>query len=253
VKRILGLLSAIVLLGGAAAAMRVVDGSRDKSVRKDALREAEAAGARASDALVDHVAGLKLKVQNATANPRLAFALRGNVDAVTLEDLFRSEDWWAPYRSEFKVYAIAFETEKLDIVEGMKGAEFAADLLVREARERREAVSEIVMGKGWPYAAAAVVAPVPERPIPPVLVLAKPIDEETVRKLSEKAHGAVLLSDGTSAVIETGDESERELLRSAVGAEQKGPLFAAPAGGDDSWAAAVSRLAPGLWMWTFAR
>ena len=33
------------------------------------------------------------------------------------------------------------------------------------------------MGKGWPYAAAAAAVDVPERPIPPVLVLAKPIDE----------------------------------------------------------------------------
>jgi hypothetical protein len=251
VKRLLGLLSAIVLLAVAGAGTRVVDANRDKAVRKDALRAAESAGMRASDALLDHVAELKLKVQNATANPRLAAALRGNVDAATLRDLFRSEDWWQPYRTEFKVYAIAFETEHLDIVEGMKGAEFASDLLVREARERREPVSEIVMGKGWPYAAAAVVAPVPERPIAPVLVLAKPIDEEAVRKLSEKAQGAVLLSDGKAAVIEAGSESERNRLRGAVGAEGQGPLYAAP-GGDGSWAAAVSTLAPGLWMWTLA-
>src|SRR6185369_7519620 len=44
---------------------------------------------------------------------------------------------------------------------------------------------------------------------------------------------------------------ERNLLRAAVGAEQKGPLFAAPSG-DGNWAAHVSRLAPGLWMWSYA-
>src|SRR4029078_10983398 len=100
--------------------------------------------------------------------------------------------------------------------EGMKGAEFASDLLVREARERREPVSEIVMGKAWPSAAAAIAIAVPERRVPVVLVLARPIDEAAVRKLSDKAHGAILLSDGKAPVIQTGPEPQRELLRAAA-------------------------------------
>src|SRR5262249_26988161 len=151
-------------------------------------------------------------------NPRLVAALRGNVDAATLQDLFRSEEWWEPYRNAFKVYALAFDGERLDVLEGMKTAEFASDLLVREARERREAVSEIVMGKGWPYAAAAVPIETPDRRVPLVLLLARPVDEAAVRKLSEKAHGAVLLSDGKSPVIQTGPDAETALLRTAVGA-----------------------------------
>jgi len=251
VRKILGVVSAVALLAAAAAGTRLVEASRDRTVQKDVARAAEAAGARATDALAAHVAELKLKVQNATANPRLAAALEGNVDAGTLRDLFRSEVWWAPYRDEFKVYAIAFESEKLDVVEGMAGADLAADLLVRATRERREAVSDIIMGKGWPYAAAAAIAPVPGRAAAPVLVLAKPIDDAAVRKLSERAQGAVLLSDGKTAVIETGNEAERTRLRTAVGSETKGPVFVPPAGGE-AWAGAVSRLAPGLWMWTFA-
>jgi len=81
-----------------------------------------------------------------------------------------------------------------------------------------------------------------------VLVLAKPIDEAAVRSLADKARGAVLLSDGKAPVLESGDEGERERLRGAVGAATKGPLFIAP---DGSWAAVVSQLAPGLWMWSF--
>ena len=247
-KRFWGLIAAAVLLGAAAAGTHAVETSRDRAVRQEAARAAEAAGTRAGDGLATQVAELRLKVQNATANPRLSAALQGNVDAATLQDLFRSEVWWQPYRDEFRVYAISFENEKLDILEGMKATEFAADRLVREARARREPVSEIVMGKGWPYAAAATVAPVPERAVAPVLVLAKPIDEAMVRTLAVKARGAVLLSDGKSAVIETGDAGERALLRRAVGAEQKGPIYAAPEG---TWAAIVIQLAPGLWMWTF--
>ena len=82
-----------------------------------------------------------------------------------------------------------------------------------------------------------------------MLVLAKPIDETAVRKLAEKARGAVLLSDGTRAVIEAGADPERELLRAAVGSETKGPIYE---GSDGTWAAAVSQLVPGLWLWTYA-
>jgi Protein kinase domain len=254
VRRILAVVLAAGALAAAAAGARAVDGARDQSVRREAARAAEAAGMRASDALGAHVGELKLEAHNAASNPRLWAALRGNVDAATLQDLFRTEEWWEPYRNAFKVYAVAFEGEKLDVIEGMKTAEFASDLLVREARERREAVAEIVMGKGWPYAAAAVAIDLPERRVPLVLLLARPIDEAAVRKLSEKAHGAVLLSDGKSPVIQTGDDAQRDLLRAAVGNEAKGPLYqpAAGPGIDDSWAAAVSPLAPSLWMWTFA-
>jgi len=248
VKRFWGLIAAAGLLGLAAAGTNAIDAGRARAVREDAQRAAEAAGLRASDGLGARVAELKLKVQNAAANPRLAAALQGNVDAATLQDLFRNEVWWQPFRDEFKVYAIALDGEKLDVLEGMQAAEFGGEALVRAARARREPIAEIVMGKGWPYAAAATLAPVPERAIAPVLVLAKPIDEAAVRSLAEKARGAVLLSDGKAPVLESGDDSERERLRRAVGSEGKGPLFLAP---DGSWAAVVSRLAPGLWMWSF--
>jgi hypothetical protein len=252
VKRLVAVLLAAGALVAATAGARAVDAGHERAVRLEASHAAEAAGMRAADALASHVNELKLEAHNAASTPRLAAALRGNVDAATLQDLFRTEEWWEPYRNAFKVYAVAFEGERLDLLEGMKTAEFSSDLLVREARERREPVAEIVMGKGWPYAAAAVPITVPERPLPLVLLLARPIDEAAVRKLSEKAHGAVLLSDGKDAVIQTGSESERELLRGAIGSEGRGPIFApSPGAADPSWAAAVSPLAPALWMWTF--
>jgi hypothetical protein len=249
-------LLAAAALAAATAGARAVDGARTEALRREAVRAAEAAGMRAADALASHVGELKLEAQNAAANPRLVAALRGGADAATLQDLFRTEEWWEPYRNAFKVYAVAFEGEKLDVIEGMKNAEFASDLLVREARDRHEAVAEIVMGKGWPYAAAAVGIDTPQRRAPVVLLLARPVDEAAVRKLSEKARGAVLLSDGKSPVIETGADTERELLRTAVGNETRGPLYEPPVGGGAApsahWAAAVSSLAPALWMWTFA-
>jgi hypothetical protein len=249
VKRTFALLLAATVLVVAAVAARAVEANRARTVRREAARAAEAGGMRASDALGTHVRELKLEAQNAAANPRLVAALRGNADAATLQDLFRTEDWWEPYRSAFKVYAVAFEGDKLDVIEGMKTAELASDLLVREARERKEAVAEIVMGKGWPYAAAAAVVEMPGRSTPAVLLLAKPVDDSAIRKLAEKARGAVLLSDGARAVIAAGAEPESDLLKAAVGSEGKGPIYES---GDGTWAAAVSPLVPGLWLWTYA-
>ena len=119
----------------------------------------------------------------------------------------------------------------------MKTPSSPSDLLVREARERREPVAEIVMGKGWPYAAArrgdrGARARGRRR----CCVLAKPIDEAAVRKLSDKARGAVLLSDGKTPVHRDGRRApSATLLRAAVGGETQGPDLraggAAPGGG----------------------
>jgi hypothetical protein len=252
VKRGLALLFAVAVLAAAYATSRAVESNRARAVRQEAARVAESSGMRATDALTTHVRELKLEAQNAAANPRLVAALRGNVDAATLQDLFRTEAWWEPYRNAFKVYAVAFEGDKLDVIEGMKNADFASDLLIREARDGHEAVAQIVMGKGWPFAAAAATIDLPGKPIPAVLLLARPIDEAAIRKLAEKARGPVLLSDGAHAVLEAGSEPERELLHAAIGAETRGPIFE-PADGapNGMWAAAVSSVVPGLWLWTF--
>jgi hypothetical protein len=249
VKRPLALLGAVIVLVVAWLGARAVESNRARAVQREAARGAETAGMRAADALAGHVRELKLEAQNAAANPRLVAALRGNADAATLQDLFRTEEWWEPYRNAFRVYAVAFEGDKLDVIEGMKTAEFASDLIIREARDRKEGVAELVMGKGWPYAAAAASVELPGKKTPAVLVLAKPIDDTAVRKLAEKARGGVLLSDGSRAVIEAGPEPEREQLRAAIGSETRGPIFE---GKDGTWAAAVSPLVPGLWLWTFA-
>ena len=148
--------------------------SRARTVRREAARSAEAAGMRAAEALAAHVRELKLEAQNAASNPRLVAALRGNADAATLQDLFRTEDWWEPYRNAFRVYAVAFEGDKLDVIEGMKTAEFASDLHhPRGARAQggggRDRDGQGLAVRGGRGAAWSC----PGRAIPAVLVLAQ--------------------------------------------------------------------------------
>ncbi len=247
-KRALALLFAGAVLALAFAVAHAVEANRARAVRQEAAQVAESNGMRATDALTTHVRELKLEARNAASNPRLVAALRGNADAATLQDLFRTEEWWEPYRNAFKVYAVAFEGDKLDVIEGMKNADFASDLLIRQAREDHDVVAQIVMGKGWPFAAAAAGVDLPNKQIPAVLLLAKPIDDTAIRKLAEKARAPILLSDGAHAVLEAGAEPERELLHAAIGAEGRGPIYQSQ---DGTWAAAVSPVVPGLWLWTF--
>ena len=82
-KRLLAVILAVGALAAAAAGTRAVDEARDQTVRREAARAAEAAGMRAADTLAIHVGELKLEAHNAGTNPRLAAALRGNVDAAT--------------------------------------------------------------------------------------------------------------------------------------------------------------------------
>ena len=127
VKRPLALLGAVIVLCAAWLGSRAVESNRAGTVKREAARGAETAGMRAADALAAHVRELKLEAQNAATNPRLVAALRGNADAATLQDLFRTEEWWEPYRNAFRVYAVAFDSDKLDVIEGMKTAEFSSE------------------------------------------------------------------------------------------------------------------------------
>jgi hypothetical protein len=249
VRRFLGIATAVVALAAAVLGSQELEAERSRTVEREVRRAAEGAGQRASDGLAAHVAELKLKAENAAANPRMVFALEGGADERTLRDLWRTEEWWRPWRTEFKVYALSFEGPRADVVEGIAPTDMDAESLIRRARDRREAVAEIVLGKGWPYAAAATAVTVPRSKTPPVLILAKPIDQAALRKLADKAGGAVALSDGRTALVDAGPDRERELLKQAFGSEGRGALFQSP---DGSWAAAVAPVTPGLWLWTYA-
>lgn len=255
VRRIIGLLAAALALGVAIVGSRAFDADQKLVIRQEARRAAEAAGQRANDAISAQFAAVRLKADNAAANPRLVFALQGNVDERTLRDLWRTEAWWRPWRSEFKVYALAFSGTRLEVVEGV-GADsgsaasaLRAEGLIRRVRERGESAAEILNGATGSYAAAATPVTVPGRERPVVLLLAKPLDPTALGVLVEKTGGAMVLADGRDVVVEAGPVAERALLKTAVLADPKASLFEAP---DNTWAAVRTPLGETLSLWTVA-
>jgi hypothetical protein len=245
----------VLVLGVAALGSREFDADRVQTMRQQARRAAVAAGQEASEALAAKLSELKSKADNAAANPRLVFALQGNVDERTLKDLWRTEEWWRPWRTEFKVYALAFTGVRLEVAEGIATNALDVAALIRVVRDRGEAAASLVTGAAGTYAAAATLATVPGRERPVILLLAKPFDAAALRALVDKSGGAVALVDEQKVLLDAGVEGERALLRSAIlsasPADARAPLHETP---DGSWAASRSPLegAGSLALWAFA-
>jgi len=250
-KRILTAGLAMGVLASAAAGTRVQDRKAAGTIQMEARRLAEAAGQATADALRAYAARLEVRANAAGSQMKLVTIIgEGLADRVTLEDSIKDESWWAPFRSEFSVSAFAIEGDKLDMTIGgdLKDGDLAADALVREVRARGLA-SGIVMGKGWPYAAAGVSIVIPGKTSPTVLILAKPLDKTIVKELANRSRGAVLLSDGKKSLVSAGAATEVEILEDLVGREGTGGVQDAPQGGQ--WAARATPV-HGLWMWTYA-
>ena len=88
---------AALALGCAVGAALVAGAPRvDQEQAAHAGGAAQAAVKAARDGALDTLAS---DATAAAAIPQLGAAIRNKVDAFTLEDLFTSESWWAPYRS----------------------------------------------------------------------------------------------------------------------------------------------------------
>ena len=253
VRRIIGLLAATLALCVAVVGSRALQADRRESARQEIRRAAERAGQRAADALTAELVALRLKADNAASNPRLVFALQGDADERTLRDLWRTEEWWRPWRRDFKVYALAFSGTRLEVVEGIASSDgngrpsLNTEALVRRVRDSGEATADIVTGPAGSFEAAATLVTVPGRDHPAVLLLARPLDQAALAAVIEQAGGAVAVLDGGAVLVEAGAEGERALLKAATAAQPQTSFVEAA---DGSWAAARSPLAGRLTLLT---
>jgi hypothetical protein len=255
VRRTLGVLAAVVALGGAFAAYRGIDAQRVSKSRTEAARAATAARQRTVDGLRQQLESLQGDAVSAAQLPPLISLLgelrRHPMDdqvGATIIDYFTTELSWEPYRKKFKVQGLAAEGEHLQVVQGIKAPDFGAEELIRQARDRGRATGSVV-GKGWPYEAAAAQVVVPGLSKPVILVLARPFDETTLRELAERAGGAVLISDGQKALGQSGSPQEIALLSTAIGHEGDPEP---PVATDGTWGTTALPLGPHLWLWTHA-
>ena len=247
-RRTLAILVAVLALLGGAAGSIVVGRFHERSLRRLAAQLGGNARTQARSALADKLKLIEQQAMSAAQLPQI----RGQIavfDPATLADGFRSETWWAPFRNDFSVYGVASDGEKLEAVEGMTPADLDAAPLIAQARAHRTASGLLMAGaKRWPYAAGAAVIDVPGRALPAVIFLGQAVDQAFAQDLARKSGGAVLVSDGKTALLSAGDEGEQANLKTVLGREANGLVEAA----DGTWAAAATTLLPGLNLWTYA-
>ena len=247
-KRALAVVVAVLALLGGVVGSIVVGRFHERSLRRLAGQLSGNARTQARSALADKLKLIEQQAMSAAQLPQI----RGQIavfDPATLADGFRSETWWAPFRNDFSVYGVANDAARLQAVEGMAPADLDAEPLIAQARAHRTSSGLLMAGaKKWPYAAGAAVIDVPGRAVPAVVFLAQAVDEAFAQDLAQKSGGAVLISDGKTALLAAGNEAEQANLKTALGREAQGVIE----GADGAWAAAATTLLPGLTLWTYA-
>ena len=130
--------AALALLGGGLAA-GAAHRFHDRGMRTLAAQLAGNARTQAKSALVDKLKMIETQATSAAGLPQIRGQL-ANFDAATLRDGFRSEAWWAPFRTDYSVYGVANEREALEVVEGMEAPDLDAHLQPGNFTEQERAL-----------------------------------------------------------------------------------------------------------------
>jgi hypothetical protein len=223
-------------LGAGAAGL--LAGPSKEARRAEAARDGQEALALARDAFAATGRQVGDEVAAAAAVPQFRSALADRVDTYTLDDLFKSEDWWAPHRARALVLTAPEGVVMSRNVAG--GTPAAGELAARAATARGGAAVGRDGDKLYLLASAPVsVADPPGR----VLTLGLAVDGALVESWATAARAGLLLSDGHGLTQTAG--SPRPDGSALAGHESEG-VVVDPAG---AWAATAAGLAPGLLVW----
>jgi len=160
---------ALIISGVALSAVSYRLAVRDRAAAEAAAAvAAKPADSEGYDA--DELRAIERKARQAAEIKPLAAAVKMNVDADTLKDLFDSEEWWRPYRKEFTF-------ARLIVDGGIVGTRGTAEVgmldkpVVKLARRQGAASGAISLG-GSPFLVAAARLPIlPESA--PMIVLGR--------------------------------------------------------------------------------
>jgi serine/threonine-protein kinase len=178
---------------------------------------------------------LQEQAARAARVPELRQALESNVDRPTFQDLFETEEWWAPQRAPGLAAALLVEGE-LRANGRTTPAAFWSSPLVAQARDR--AVTGTVVGDGQVYLAAATPAG------PAVLILGRHLGREELRSLAAPPLSAAALVEHKHVVATSSGEGVLAARLPAL-VEHEPATQELPGGG----VVTTLALAPGLVLW----
>src|SRR5262245_66043553 len=208
---------AAVAAGAGAIAARQMQSSAAAAAALKTQTEATGVLEAAQRSLEGLQRGLEIDVKAAASIAQLKAALADGVDAVTILDLFESEDWWAPFRSRGAALVTAGRTLAARMDKGDKRMPLP-DVPMLERAQTAGVASGVLVGDN-----ALIVAVVPvgngRRGDATYLVLAMPLEAQDL----QKATGVpVMLSDGQRPVSVAGSAGQQSTLSRLVGREADG-------------------------------
>jgi hypothetical protein len=162
---------ALIAIGvaGSLLTFRTVTGAR-AAAEAAVQASAEAAATRSAEAQ----RAAEAKARKATTITALRSAFDDHVDGDTIVDLFDSEDWWAPYRSEFPLVRVIVGSEIVAARGKMPLGSLDAGVVASARRQGVASALVPVDGQTALVAAARIPGDDPEFHSGPVLVLARP-------------------------------------------------------------------------------
>ena len=240
--------AALIAAGAALSVVSFRLADRD-AVRERAQAESVAVAASAQERQAhdaEELRAIERSVRRAAALEPLAAAVKLNVDSATLVDLFESEDWWRPYRTDFTFARLIVDggvlATRASGEVGALGEVGTLDKPVVKLARRQGVASGVVELGGHPYLLAAARLPVlADRA--PILVLGRaPVPAPAAPRAASAAAtpvhplpfvlAAVVMLAGV-AVLVFDRRGRRRGDRSAPAVEEAGaPLarFSAPGG-----------------------
>jgi Protein kinase domain len=254
-RKVVGALIALAAMIAAAASQPGIEAGRTEAAELGAQRVAAANSERVAAALEGYLRWVQERAVSAAALPQIRAQLtllrnnriEGELSN-TLRDFFRAEHDWDAWRREFPVTGVSNEGPELALAFGAEPNTFAAATLIERARAGTPA-SGYLAAAGIAYAAAAARVAVPGLAQPPVLLIARPLDDDAVGELAKRAGLALVLSDGARVRGRGGKADDVEKIGDAIGKEA-GPGFVT--GDEGAWAASARVLVPGFWLWALS-
>jgi serine/threonine-protein kinase len=235
-------IAAIFGLGALAAGAAALLAGPSADVRRaEAARAGHEALALAQEGARASAREIADEAATAAAVPQLRSALMDRVDTFTLDDLFKSEDWWAPHRARALVLTAPEGVVMSRNVAG--GAPAAGELAARAAAARGASPPAGVARSGD---ALSLVASAPITvPDPPgrVLTLGLPVDAALVEAWAARAHAGLVLADAHGLAPAGGGPRPDAL---ALAGHEGDEVVVDPSG---AWAATSGELLPGLRAW----
>jgi hypothetical protein len=191
------------------------------------------------------VNGLAEIGRRAAAHPRLKAALAARVDAATMVDLFATENWWRPFREQFRATRLVNANDSATL--GHLDTAGEEQTLIEAAR-RAGASAGVVGLKGKPYlVTAARVGPAQDdHKSAPVVLLARPSDARWLSDFATEVQAGLMVTDGQAVLLLAGMPEIQTLLPSLAGVGSASALALDPEG---RWSATRLDLAPGLQLW----